>query len=141
MIKKKKAELVPETDGKLRYKKISGGIHNHRDGQVVRKGEILYAMPEELSDIAKEGFKCLDDEAKAMIGGGIGLEIKHRGNGWFDIINKATGDKLNDQALRAKDAKEFLEGDSAEKDAKLKELMSNEEEEEPEESEESEPKK
>lgn len=117
MIKKKKTS---RPEGVLRFKKISGGIHNHRDGQVVRKGEILYAKPEELSEIVRPGFKCLDTEVKEGFSGGMDIMVKARGNGWFDIINRATGEKINDQAMRAKDAREFLSGDN--KDEQMKDI-------------------
>ena len=95
--------------GMLRYKKISGGVHRHSNGQIVRKGEILYAHPEELSPILAVGFKCLDEAIKEAQG--IQLGIKDRGNGWYDVINKKTGEVLNDSALRAKDARQFITGD------------------------------
>jgi len=109
MIKKRTSKYAGE--GVLRYRKIHNGIHNHRDGQVVRKGEVLYATPDSLSEINRAGFTCIDEEVKQAIGGGIQLTLKARGNGWWDIINKKTGEVLNDTAMRTKDAKEFLSGE------------------------------
>ena len=109
MIRKGKKQIKKDKyAGKLRWKKISGGIHNHRDGQVVRKGEVLYAN--ELGSVLAKGFECLDS-SKGLFGGGISLGIKSLGNGWFDVINKATGEKLNDKSLRARDAKMFITGE------------------------------
>jgi len=127
MIKKKKNKL-PE--GVVRYKKVSGGIHNHRDGQIVRKGEILICRPDELSAIIKEGFVCLDEEAKKAFDGGIDIGLKHRGNGWYDVINTVTGDKLNTEALRAKDAKEFLSGSPEDVEEQMKGITKGPSEEE-----------
>ncbi len=108
MIRKGKKQIKKDKyAGKLRWKKISGGIHNHRDGQVVRKGEVLYAN--ELGSVLAKGFECLDSPKGIL--SGVSLGIKSLGNGWFDVINKATGEKLNDTSLRARDAKMFITGE------------------------------
>jgi len=110
MIKRKKSKF----EGMLKWKKIRGGVHNHRDGQVVRKGEYLYAN--ELSPLIAEGFECLNPPANSTLNGGISLGIKSRGNGWYDVINKVTGETLNDEAMRAKDAKQFITGEEEEEE-------------------------
>ena len=128
-------ERPEQFKGKVRYKKIRGGIHKHGDGQVVRKGEILYADPESLSPIVLEGFTCLDEEIKQATSG-ISLGIRDKGNGWYDVINKNTGEKLNDKSLRAKDARQFITGDledsiKEEKREEKKEEKEKREDEEP----------
>lgn len=132
MIKKKVSKKRPE--GTLRYRKLHNGIHDHRDGQVVRKGEILYALPGSLGEIIRAGFVCVDEEAEQAIGKGINLILKHRGNGWYDILNKKTGEVLNDGALRAKDARDFLSGDNV--DEQMEKITKDNEEDDSDEDEE-----
>lgn len=115
MIKKKATKV----EGALRWKKISGGIHNHRDGQIVRKGEILRAKPEELSEVVKVGFVCLDDERPKV---DVGFKLHNRGKGWWDVLNKETGEKLNDSALRTKEIRGFLNGTDEEIDEQIEKL-------------------
>ncbi len=105
-------------EGKLRYKKISGGVHDHRDGQKVKNGEILYVDkdaqacfgPGSLSEVLLKGFECMDEQIKAATQG-IKLGIKAKSAGWYDVVNTVTGDVLNDKSLRAADAKKFITGD------------------------------
>lgn len=94
--------------GMLRYKKVRGGVHRH-GGQTIRKGEILYANQEELSPLVMKGFICLDEEIQEAASG-ISLGLRDRGNGWYDVINKNSGEKLNDVAMRGKDAAQFITG-------------------------------
>jgi hypothetical protein len=125
MIKKKeKTAIEVAREQRLRYKKVTGGIHRHFDGQKVKKDEILLAHPGDLSPIILKHFVCLDktpDEEQEIT---MELGLRDRGNGWYDVINKKTGQVLNDQAMRAKDARQFITGeieDNLEGDGKERE--------------------
>lgn len=107
---RKKTTRPSKFKGMLRYKKIRGGVHKHHNGQTVRKGEILYANDGELSKIIMKGFVCLDEQIQEATKG-ITLGLKDRGNGWYDVINKQTGERLNDDHMRAKDARQFITGE------------------------------
>lgn len=110
-MKLKPKATIKKEDTRLKYKKESGGIHFHSDGQVVKKGEILYAHPHELSDVVKAGFTCLSNEPSYNDMPSMKLQIKARGNGWYDIVDSTTGNVLNERALRPEEAKAFLEGE------------------------------
>jgi len=106
--KKENKRVAPEHQGDQRpkWKKITNGIHYHSDGQVVKKGEILYANDWELSDLVKARYSCLDAIPSADLG--KALSVKSRGGGWYDVINTATLQKLNSKPLRREAAESFL---------------------------------
>ncbi len=43
----------------------------------------------------------------------VGLEIVPKGGGWYDVINRATGEPLNDRALRKPAAELLVAGSKA----------------------------
>lgn len=76
----------------------------HRDGhrELLVAGGRVECDPEELGG-ALNKFVRLDPELPRELPK-EGLKIIHRGGGWFDVINSATGKRLNDEALRKGDA-------------------------------------
>jgi hypothetical protein len=48
-----------------------------------------------------------EDEAKEDQ---VGLVLQHRGGGWYDVVNPATGEMINDKALNKADAQLLLRG-------------------------------
>jgi hypothetical protein len=82
------------------------GDHDHRfpDGhrEVIRPGDRITCEPEELGG-ALNKFVRLDPELPRELPK-VGLKIVHRGGGWFDVINGATSERINDEALRKSDA-------------------------------------
>ena len=113
--------VAPEHQGDTRpkWRRITNGIHYHSDGQVVRKGEILYAHDWELSEIIKSRFECLDKIPNADLG--KALSVKSRGGGWYDVVNTATLQKLNSKPLRKEAAESFLPDGISLEDAEEKE--------------------
>jgi len=99
---------APEHQGDKRpkWRKLTNGIHYHPDGQVVKKGEILYAQEWELSKVIKAKFQALD--AIPSTDFGKVLSVKSRGGGWYDVINSNTLQKLNSKPLRREAAESFL---------------------------------
>jgi hypothetical protein len=99
---------APEHQGDTRpkWRKVTNGTHYHSDGQVVTKGEILYAHEWELSNIVKAGFTNLDALPAADLG--KTLSVKSRGGGWYDVVNTVTMQKLNSKPLRREAAESFL---------------------------------
>ncbi len=108
MVVKRSNRKAPENQGDERpkWRKLHNGIHNHRDGQIVRKGEILYAHESELSKIIQAGFECLD--ALPNVDLGKALSVKSRGGGWYDVVNTVNLQKLNSKPLRREAAESFL---------------------------------
>jgi len=107
-IKRSNKRKAPEhqEDTRPKWRKINNGIHYHKDGQVVRKGEILYAHDYELSEILKRGYECLDAIPAADLG--KTLMVKARGGGWYDVVNAVNLQKLNSKPLRREAAESFL---------------------------------
>jgi hypothetical protein len=99
---------APEHQGDTRpkWRKVTNGTHYHTDGQVVNRGEILYAHEWELSAINKAGFTNLDALPAADLG--KTLSVKSRGGGWYDVVNTVTMQKLNSKPLRREAAESFL---------------------------------
>jgi hypothetical protein len=107
-IKRSNKRKAPEHQGDTRpkWRKVTNGTHYHSDGQVVTKGEILYAHEWELSNIVKAGFTNLDAIPAADLG--KTLSVKSRGGGWYDVVNTVTMQKLNSKPLRREAAESFL---------------------------------
>jgi hypothetical protein len=107
-IKRANKRKAPEHQGDTRpkWRKVTNGTHYHSDGQVVKRGEILYAHEWELSNIVKAGFTNLDALPAADLG--KTLSVKSRGGGWYDVINTVTLQKLNSKPLRREAAESFL---------------------------------
>jgi hypothetical protein len=93
---------------KLRFKKVTGGIFLSGDGQTVKKDGIFTAFPEDISDIFKNDFICLD-AVKPAAEPGIKVGLSPAGNNLWNVVNILTGDILNDAPLKADSAKAFLE--------------------------------
>jgi hypothetical protein len=67
--------------------------------------EDLFAETEEL-----EAEETAEEEPPPLQ---VGLEIQRRGtSSWFDVVNRATGEKINDKALRKKQAETLVQGSS-----------------------------
>jgi len=105
-VENKRVAPKHQGDTRPKWRRITNGVHYHSDGQVVKKGEILYAHDWELSNIIKTRFECLDKIPNADLG--KALSVKSRGGGWYDIINTATLQKLNSKPLRREAAESFL---------------------------------
>jgi len=101
----KKVEIE---EPRLRWRKIGGGIHNHRDGQIVRRGEILVATQLEIEPF-KNLFVPLDplvdikEEQPTKR-----LFIEHRGGGKYNVINENTGKPINDELLTREQAENLI---------------------------------
>lgn len=105
---KRSKRKAPEhqEDTRPKWRKLNNGILYFKDGQVVKKGEILYAHDYELSKVTKKGFECLDIIPAADLG--KTLMVKSRGGGWYDVVNSVNLQKLNSKPLRREAAESFL---------------------------------
>jgi len=124
------AQVVVPGPTKLRYQKLTGGLHYMGDGTKVVKNQIITVYPEQISGTFKSDFKCLDvDPTGTDIGLKIGLQpVKDK----FNIINIKTGEVINKgKPLTAAQAKIFMgENEELPKEAKEEEEEDEEEEEE-----------
>lgn len=92
---------------KPRWKKLHAGTHYHSDGQIVKKGEVLRADPDELSDVIKAGFTALDDIKEDNIDLGKGLIVKLVSRGKYNVLNPSTMEPLNENPISKKAAESF----------------------------------
>ena len=58
--KAKLEKSIDKPEGRTAWRKKSGGTHFHHDGQVVKKGELLYADENELSLTILSKFDRVD---------------------------------------------------------------------------------
>jgi len=93
---------------RLRWRKIGGGVHNHRDGQVVRQGEVLLATEHEIKSF-KHLFVALDilpeprqeEPTKRPV-------IVSAGKGKYNVINIETQEPINAVPLNKEDAEALI---------------------------------
>ena len=87
---------------RIRWRKVTGGTHRHSDGKVYRKGDTLLAHHYEIPKLFASDFVCLDakEDIDVTEDQGITLEMKHKGGGWYDIINTVSGSLLSEKPLK-----------------------------------------
>jgi len=90
----------------LRWKKITNGTHNH-NGKTIKKGEILECSPNELSDIVKRHFVCLDKIPEEK-DDGVVLKVQSTDDGKFNVINPKTNKPINEKTLTKTEAEKVI---------------------------------
>ncbi len=104
---KSKMKKEDKVDTRLRWRKLHGGAHYHSDGQVVKKGEILRARPNEMSKVIQAGFECLDTFTPEEMDQGTQLMIKMVSPGKYNVINPRTKKPINSVPISKKAAEAF----------------------------------
>ena len=104
---KAKPKINKPSPGVLRWKKITNGSHSYK-GTTIRKGDILKCYPNELSDIVKCHFKCLDDIPEES-DDGVVLRVKDNGDGKFNVINSKTNESINETPLTKIEAEKIID--------------------------------
>lgn len=93
-----------------RYKLQSGKHYLMRRGKLRRyvAGDIIEAEEWEVNGFtdSETRFVPLDPPEPVIVADS--MRIKHKGAGWYDVINPATGEKLNDAGLRKEDAEAMV---------------------------------
>ncbi len=86
--------------------KLKDGVGTHymrRSGLLVKvkQGEVVACTQQELGG-AKDKFERIgpEPESPPLPKPITGLRLVERAGGWFDVINEATGEKINDTAVR-----------------------------------------
>ncbi len=96
-----------------RWKCVSGKHYMKRNGQmvVIAAGAVVEAEDYELGG-AKDKFERLDpvppEETQPQKPPAEGLVMKHKGSGKWDVINSATGEKINDKLLTREEAETLI---------------------------------
>ena len=87
----------------------SGRHYMRRAGKLKRyvPGDRIEAEEWEVSAIM-DRLKPLDPPDSQVTDETGGLELRHKGAGWYDVVNTETGQKLNDASLRKSEAEELI---------------------------------
>ena len=100
----------------IKWRKVGGGSLRYIRGHIIKPNEVFIAYENEiplafrgfvvpLEDLPKtEGDKVLLEKR----GGQAKYELHSVGNGWWDIINVASGKAINEKQLRKNDAEKVL---------------------------------
>jgi len=120
----------------IKWKKIGGGTFRMKDGRIIKPNQVFEAYESDipqafrkfvvpLDPLPKEEVKVEDNfEIKPAEGKKeedmekeldikedeeLEVEMVHRGGGWYDVINKKSGKKINEKPLKKTDAEILLE--------------------------------
>lgn len=96
--------------GQIKWKNISGTMS--LNGKVYTAGQTFFAFEEEVPEGFRDTVVPLEElpsEAFTIPVATDIYEIRSTGYGWYDVVNKETGKKMNDKGLREADAKKFVE--------------------------------
>ena len=101
---------------KIRWKNTGRGNLTLADRRVIRAGEIFVAAESEISKAFRDVIKPVDPipvvAEPVIVAAKITYELKHRGAGWWDVVNQ-NGKVVNEKAMKKADAEEMknsLEG-------------------------------
>jgi len=93
---------------KIRYQKLGGGILEFH-GKNIRRGETFKAYPGEIPDGFKDIVQPLEEIPDPdKIVAGFHFEVRHKGGGWYDVINTISGKTVNNESLRVEKARELI---------------------------------
>ena len=108
----KLTDVNPET-AKIKYRlKPDSGKHIMRDGKVVLPGQTIRTDPENLKG-AMDKFTVVDNQPELTDAEGPDATLvpRHKGGGYYDVINTVTGLRINQRSLTQEEAKGLLNGD------------------------------
>ena len=86
-------------------------IFKNKFEKVVRRSQIKASVTGTVTKIEKEVTK---EEAEEMSVAPANLEMKHKGGNRWVVLNKDTGEQVNDGYLKRKEAEALVNGDSVE---------------------------
>jgi len=107
-----------ERNKKVKFKKIGGGSLRFQ-GKIIKPNQEFWAdpidIPETFRDIVipvdplglekkKETVEEVKEGESSVV-----YSLKHRGGGWFDVINSETGKVINEKALPKGEAEKLIE--------------------------------
>ncbi len=103
---------------KRRFRKLTGKHHMLIDGKRrvygpgCPDGDVIVCEKYELGH-ALDTFECLDPEPEPELEPEpiIGLRAEHRGHGWWNVRDQATGKVLNDERLTKEEAQAMALGE------------------------------
>lgn len=96
--------------------KLIKGVHYHGKKRLV-VGDEIECSPEKLRYFMDKFEVIEEDPTIEDIKEPMPLEMKHRGGGRWDVINRVTGKPINDIGLTKEEALALLDGGDGETDA------------------------
>jgi len=101
-----------QRSNKSRFKKTGGGPLTLRGGKVIQSGQIFRAaeddIPQAFGDLVERLDPKLSREEEAAPPQ-TNLEIRHKGGGWYDLINTQTSQAINSTSMRQDEANQFAD--------------------------------
>ena len=96
--------------------KLIKGVHYH-DRKRLKKGDEIECAPEKLRYFMDKFEVIEEDPIIENIQEPMPLEMRHRGGGRWDVINRATGKAINDIGLTKEEALAMMDGGNERDDA------------------------
>ncbi len=92
-----------------RYRLKSGSSNLLVGGRRVKlsPGDVV-DCPKETVRSFQDQFECLDPPEDEIPKVEASLEMKHRGGGWYDVVNPDTQEAINDKALKKEEAEDLV---------------------------------
>lgn len=101
-----------QRSNKPRFKKTGGGPLTLRGGKVVRSGETFRAHERDIPQAFRDVVQRVDPKPpheEEAAPPQTNLEIRHKGGGWYDLVNKQTGEAVNSVSMRHDEANQFAD--------------------------------
>ena len=100
-------------DGTILWQKTGGGTFRLPSGKIIKPTQKFRARPNEIPEAFRDTVIPLDKvpptpEEIAPDVEEPTYDLKHRGGGWYDIID-SNGKTLNEKALKQEEAEELIE--------------------------------
>jgi len=99
-----------QRSNKSRFKKVGGGPLTLRGGKVIQSGQIFRAAEDEIPQAFGDLVEQLDPKPSREEEAAppqTNLEIRHKGGGWYDLINTQTDQAINTTSMRQDEAKQL----------------------------------
>lgn len=109
-----KEQEIQEVE-KPKYKLREGcGKHilgRGKNAKTIQPGQVVRATPEELAGAMDKFDLVLDTIREDVNAPEATLIPKHKGGGWYDVINSKTGMRINQKSLKQDEAMALLNGE------------------------------
>lgn len=108
-----------QRSNKPRWRKVGGGVMTLTTGRDVHSGEVFRASEQEIPVGAVDLVERLDPKQAKEENEPLAtnhLEMRHKGAGWYDVINTETGEAINTKNLRHDEAEELVQQDAEEEE-------------------------
>jgi ATP-dependent RNA circularization protein (DNA/RNA ligase family) len=93
---------------KIKWRKIAGTININ--GKDYKTGQVFWAYEDEVPESFRDTCIPLEElPSKKPYVSKTKFEVQSVGYGWYDVVNKETGKKINDKRLRENQAKQLIE--------------------------------